>query len=161
MNLFKMAWRNVWRHQRRTIVTVAAMTLALLVMILYSALMDGYLRDMERSVLDLEVGDVQVFANDYRDNPSLYTRIENPEELLEPLSEAGFRASGRLLAYGMAAAGESSAGVSFRGIDVARDAHVSLVHEQLTAGTWLDPADPSGVVLGRRLARTLAVAPQD
>jgi ABC-type lipoprotein release transport system permease subunit len=59
----------------------------------------------------------------------------------------------------MAAAGESSAGVSFRGVDVERDARVSLVHEQVDRGHWLDPEDPKGVVLGRRLARTLGVSP--
>ena len=154
-----MAWRNLWRNRRRTLVTIGAMSLALLVMILYAGLMEGYLRDMERNVLDLEVGDVQVFASGYRDNPSIYTRIENPEELLAPLDAEGFPASGRLLAYGMAAAGESSAGVSFRGVDVARDARVSLVHEQVAEGRWLDPEDPKGVVLGRRLARTLGVSP--
>jgi ABC-type lipoprotein release transport system permease subunit len=135
------------------------MSLALLVMILYAGLMEGYFRDMERNVLDLEVGDVQVFAEGYRDNPSIYTRIENPDQLLAPLDAEGFPASARLLAYGMAAAGESSAGVSFRGVDVARDARVSLVHEQVARGSWLDPEDPRGVVLGRRLARTLGVSP--
>ncbi len=154
-----MAWRNVWRNRRRTLVTISAMTLALLVMILYSALMEGYLRDMESSVLDLEVGDVQVFAGDYRDNPSIYTRIEDPDGMLRELDAAGLPASPRLLAYGMAAAGESSAGVSFRGLDVSRDARVSRVHEQLASGSWIAVDDPSGVVLGRRLAKTLAVAP--
>jgi len=159
LEIFKMAWRNLWRNRRRTLVTIGAMSLALLVMILYAGLMEGYLRNMERTVLDLEVGDVQVFAEGYRDNPSIYTRIENPDELLAPLDAEGFPASGRLLAYGMAAAGESSAGVSFRGVDVARDARVSLVHEQVAEGRWLDPEDPGGVVLGRRLARTLGVSP--
>ena len=78
-----MAWRNVWRNRRRTIVTVAAMTLALWVMILYTGLVEGYLAGMERNILNLELGDVQVFALDFRDNPSLYSRIENPEGLLE------------------------------------------------------------------------------
>jgi ABC-type lipoprotein release transport system permease subunit len=59
----------------------------------------------------------------------------------------------------MAAAGESSAGVSFRGVDVERDARVSLVHQQVARGSWLDPEDPKGVVLGRRLARMLGVEP--
>jgi len=154
-----MAWRNVGRNRRRTLVTTGAMSFALFVMILYAGLMEGYLRDMERSVLDLEVGDVQVFASGYRDNPSLYTRIEHPEALLAPLDADGFRASPRLLAYGMAAAGESSAGVSFRGVDVEREARVSLVHQQVDRGSWLDSADPKGVVLGRRLARTLGVEP--
>ena len=154
-----MAWRNVWRNRRRTIVTVAAMSFALLTMMLYSGLMEGMLRDMERDVLDLEVGDVQIFAGDYRENPSIYTLIEDPEALLDPLDEAGFPASPRLLAFGLAASGDASAGVSFRGIDVQRDARVSLVYRELADGQWLDPADPTGVVLGRRLARTLAVEP--
>jgi len=154
-----MAWRNVWRNRRRTLVTIGAMSFALFVMILYAGLMEGYLRSMERNVLDLEVGDVQVFADGYRDNPSIYTRIEHPEALLAPLDAAGFPASARLLAHGMAAAGESSAGVSFRGVDVERDARVSLVHQQVDRGSWLDPEHPEGVVLGRRLARTLGVEP--
>jgi ABC-type lipoprotein release transport system permease subunit len=154
-----MAWRNVWRNRRRTIVTIAAMSLALLVMILYAGLMEGYLRGMERSVLDLEVGDVQIFPLDYRDNPSIYTLIEDPDGLLAPLDAAGFPATPRLLAYGIAAARDSSAGVSFRGVEVSSDARVSLVHEEVAQGTWLDPDDRRGVVLGRRLAKTLAAEP--
>jgi len=161
MNVFKMGWRGIWRNRRRTLVTVAATSLGLLTMILYAGLMEGYLRGMETSVLDLEVGDMQVFAGDYRENPSIYTRIEAPESLLAPLEAAGLHATGRLLAFGMAASGDSSAGVSFRGVDVERDARVSRIHEQLAQGSWLDPAEPRQVVLGRRIARTLGVTPGD
>jgi ABC-type lipoprotein release transport system permease subunit len=150
-----MARRNVWRNRRRTITTVSAMSLALFILLLYAGLMEGYLADMERNVLDLEVGDVQVFAEDYRNNPSIYTRIEDPERVLGPLQGAGFPATGRLLGFGMGVAGRSSAGVSFRGIDLARDAEVSRVHEEIERGQWLDPADPRGIVIGRRLARML------
>ncbi|MCP4004322.1 MAG: hypothetical protein GY725_09015, partial [bacterium] len=159
MNIRKMAWRNVWRNSRRTLVTVSAMTFALWIMILYSGLMEGYLRDMEGSVLDLEVGDVQIFAPDYRDNPSLYTRIENIEELLAKLDAAGFTSSARLLAFGMAASGDSSTGVSFRGLQLERDAKVCLVAEEVESGRWIEAGDDTGVVLGRRLARTLGVSP--
>lgn len=154
-----MAWRNVWRNRRRSLVTVAAMSLALLIMILYAGLMAGYFRDMERNILDLEVGDIQIFAASYRDNPSLYTRIEDPEALLGSLEAAGLRASDRLLAWGLAAGEDTSAGASFRGVDVERDARVSKIHREVARGEWLDPADPKGVVLGRRLARTLGLEP--
>ena len=90
MSVFKMAWRNVWRSPRRTLVTVGAMSLALFVMILYSGLVEGYLEGMERNILDLEMGDMQIFAGDYRDNPSIYTRIENPGVLVASLDEAGY-----------------------------------------------------------------------
>jgi len=38
MNVFKMGWRNVWRNKRRSAVTIAAMTLALWVLLLYADL---------------------------------------------------------------------------------------------------------------------------
>ena len=47
MSVFKMAWRNLWRNRRRSIVTISAMTLALCVEILYSGLVTGYLQGME------------------------------------------------------------------------------------------------------------------
>lgn len=159
MEIFKIAWRNVWRNERRTWVTVGAMSLALTVMILYSGLMDGYLNGMERNILELEVGDLQIYALDYRENPSIYTRIDDPLALLSPLADSGFLATSRLLAFGMVAAGESSAGVAFRGVDVERDAQVSQIHNEVVDGSWLDPADPRGVVIGRRLARMLGVSP--
>jgi ABC-type lipoprotein release transport system permease subunit len=157
VDIWKTAWRNVWRSRRRTLVTISAMSFALWTMILYSGLMSWYLRDIEATILDLEVGDVQVHSLDYRDDPSLYSRIDGADALLAGLRAAGYRAAPRLLAYGMAAAEESSAGVAFFGVDVARDAEVSLVHEHLLRGSWLDAADPQGVVLGRRLARMLAI----
>jgi len=157
VDLFAMAWRNVWRNRRRTQVTVAAMSLALLTTILYSALLEGYIEGMERNILDLELGDVQVFAGDYRNNPSIYTTIEEPEALLGRLDGAGFAAAGRLLAYGLAAGEDSSAGASFRGLDVARDVEVSEISNRLARGRWLDEADPKGVVVGRGLVRALGL----
>jgi putative ABC transport system permease protein len=157
LDLFAMAWRNVFRNTRRSFVTVAAMGLALLVMILYSGLIEGYLEGMERNVLDLEVGDLQIFAPEYRVDPSIYTKIDDPQALLDRLDEAGFDAASRLLTFGLVAADEASSGASFRGVNVARDALVSDVSNQLDRGQWLDPSQPKGVVIGRRLARTLDV----
>ena len=47
MDLLKIAWRNVWRNQRRTFVTIAAMSFGLFVMILYAAMLEGYARSGE------------------------------------------------------------------------------------------------------------------
>jgi len=156
-----MAWRNVWRNTRRSSVTIAAMTLALCVELLYSGLVTGYLQGMEDDVLDLEGGDMQIFAGDYVDKPSMYTTIKNPDALLTQLDAVGYPASARLLGGGLAAADEFSAGIALRGVDVVRDARVSLIGEKVATGSWLDPADPHGVVVGRRLAKTLEVKPGD
>lgn len=161
MNLLRMAWRNVWRNRRRTLVTVAATTLAFTVMILYSSMVQGYLRTMESNLLDLELGDVQVHAPDYEDDPSLYSSIQDSDALLARFDDAGFPATARLLGFGLGASDESSSGVQIQGVDPARDARVSLVNQRVREGEWLDPADPYGVVVGAQLARTLVVKPGD
>ena len=74
------------------------MTLGLVVMILYAGLVEGYLVQMESSVIELEIGDLQVFAEDYRENPSVYTQIAEPDAYLDALTNAGYPASARLLA---------------------------------------------------------------
>lgn len=159
MSIFKMAWRNVWRDRRRTTVTVGAMTLAFAVMVLYSGLVEGYMVGIERNMLDIELGELQIHHPEYRDDPSLYTRIEEPEKLIAQLAGRGYRASARLLGGGLAAAGDASAGVFLRGLDIERDAGVSQVYLHVEKGAWLDSGRPLEVVVGRRLARTLAIGP--
>ena len=107
MNVFKMASRNVWRNKRRTLVTVAAMSLALLVMVLYSGLVKGYLKGSERNLLELELGDIQIHAKAYADDPSIYSKMDDAEAVVKRLRKAGLKASYRLLAAGLAASRRS------------------------------------------------------
>jgi putative ABC transport system permease protein len=154
---FKLSWRNVWRNQRRSIVTIAAMTLALFIMTLYSGFVSGMLQSLERNVLDYEMGDVQIFHKDYQEDPSLYSAIHDPDSLVKRLTKAGYPASARLLAAGLGAAADNSAGVTFRGVNVEQDKTISLVYKKVEEGKWLDPGKPGEVVIGKRLARTLNV----
>lgn len=152
-----MAWRNLWRYGRRTVTTIAAMTLALLTLIVWTSFVQGFLADLETTVVEVEIGDMQVYAPDYRNQPSIFDRIGTPAELVDTLGAMGFNASARLLGGGLAAAGEASAGVSLRGVEIDQDARVSIVFDRVAEGSWLDPSDPTGIVIGGRLARTLGV----
>jgi ABC-type lipoprotein release transport system permease subunit len=154
------AWRNVWRNTRRSVVTIAALSLALFMMIVYTGLMTGNLNGLEANILDLEVGDAQAYADGYREKPSLYTTIADPEPLIHELEQAGFSVSGRLLGAGLGAGADSSAGVQLIGIDVERDARVTKISQHLRDGVWLQP-DDEGVVLGRQLSKNLALAVGD
>ena len=154
-----MAWRNVLRNRRRSAVTIAAMAFALFVECLYAGLIPGYLNAMLEDITQLELGDLQVHAEGYRNSPSIYTSIADPEAVIQEIDALGYRAAPRLLGGGLAASGEYSAGVAMRAVDVVRDAAVCRVSEKVAAGEWLDPSDPKGVVVGKFLARTLDVKP--
>src|SRR5690554_3536175 len=111
MDDLKLAWRNVWRNTRRSVATIAAMSLALSVMVIYSGLVTGYINGMRDNILDLEVGDAQVFVEGYREKPSLYSTITEHEALTTALEGEGFRVSPRLLATGLGAGQDNSTGV--------------------------------------------------
>ncbi|MCY3932949.1 MAG: ABC transporter permease [Acidobacteria bacterium] len=157
MKILRMAWRNLWRNGRRTLVTVGAMTLALWAMVLYTSLMQGMLGSMESTLLDVELGEIQIHADGYLERPSIWERIEEPDALLEALDETGLRSSARLLGGALVASGDASTGALLKGLRPDRDAQVSDVYQRLDRGEWLDAADASGVVLGYRLARTLGI----
>ena len=161
MLILKMAWRNIGRNRRRTVVTVGAMAFGLYAMVIWFGMLQGLLNDMEETVVEVELGDLQIHAPTYLDDPSLYTDIDDVDALLSRLEAAGFRASARLVGAGLAAAHDSAAGASLRGLDVQANARVSVISTRLAAGAWLDDGDPAGVVVGRRLARALDLAVGD
>jgi putative ABC transport system permease protein len=161
MKILRMAWRNVWRSRRRSLVTILAMTLALSVMVMYSAMVEGYMRGMEHNLLTLELGDIQIHHSNYRNDPSLYANIEESDRIVLELERFGLPASPRLLGGGLVAAREASAGAMLRGIDVELDARVSEINRHVAEGSWLSSDDPGGVVIGRRLAHTLDVEAGD
>ena len=128
MLILRLAWRNVWRNTRRSTVTIAAMTLALVVEVLYSGMVSGLVIDMEDDAVSIDMGDIQVLTPNYATRPSLYEAVPAPDAMVADLEARGFRATPRLLAGGLAASGESSAGVVFLGADPTRDAEVLDLH---------------------------------
>ena len=161
MKILSIASRNVFRNWRRTLVTTLAMGFSGFIMTLFAALMAGMLQTSERNAVAMNLGDIQIHAEGYRDDPDLYNRIDNTAGLVNKLQQAGFHATQRIYGFGLAAAGSSSAGVQMRGVNLKNEATVTQVHKHVMQGQWLADNDPMGVVIGRKLARTLGVRPGD
>jgi len=161
MKILSIASRNVFRNWRRTLVTTLAMGFSGFIMTLFAALMAGMLQTSERNAVAMNLGDIQIHAEGYRDDPDLYNRIDNAADLVNKLQQAGFHATQRIYGFGLAAAGSTSAGVQMRGVNLKNEATVTQVHKHVMQGQWLADNDPMGVVIGRKLARTLGVRPGD
>ena len=63
----RLAWRNVWRHRRRTIIIVLAMGLTLSLMMLYDGLIDGFNQSIAGNAVRVLGGNIQVHAGGYRE----------------------------------------------------------------------------------------------
>ena len=142
-------------------VTTLAMGFAGFIMILFASLMEGLLQSSEKNAVSMDLGDIQIHATDYREDPDLYKLIVNPDRILTDLKKAGFHVTKRLYGFGLAAAGSTSAGVQLRGIDLSTESDVTEINRHIMKGAWLEEIDPGGVVIGRKLAKTLGVSPGD
>lgn len=155
----RLAWRNLWRNRRRTVITVAAVALNTAVLIASYGLMDGMVVDTVHNITHLTVGDAQAHAPGYRRERSLYKSLAHPRALLAAADRAGIAAAPRAYGFGLVSAGSKSAGARFWGVDPARERATFDLARQLRRGRFLDEAPlPAGrrpVVLGNKLARSL------
>ena len=76
--LFRLAWRNLWRNHRRTLVMLMAVLVGAWAMIFMTALMRGMVDQMVEDGIDALPGQVQVHHADFRDDPSIENRIPEP-----------------------------------------------------------------------------------
>jgi len=157
MNLFTLASRNVYRNRHRSMVTTLAMAFACTMMIVFAALMDGFAIGSERNVVSMNTGDIQIHLPHYRDDPDIYSLIENADTLVTLFRQKAFLATERLFAYGLMASEQGSSGVQLRGVDLEYEPTVTDIDQHIMMGEWLSSGDKQGVVIGKKLSKLLDV----
>ena len=155
--LFKIAFRNVFRQKRRTILT----GLTILGGFVLSALAIGISDGTYTSVIELftrsRLGHIQIHAQGYLDKPSLYKTIDNFSEIGRRVQQLPGVASWtpRLYSAGLVAVGEKSAGVQITGIDAEREIIATRFDRKIVAGRVFSQNATSEAVLGKGLAKVV------
>ena len=161
MNYFKiistLAWRNLWRNHRRTIVMLSAISIGAWAMIFMTSLMRGMVNEMLRDGIRALPGHVQVHHPDYRDDPSVNNLISmSSTDIDTAFAEAGIeRYSARVRVPAVISSERESRGVILLGVDPQREAAIEAIGSSVVEGRPLEGPDDGGVVLGRRLAEKL------
>ena len=163
--MWALAWRNIWRNRRRTVITLVAVGLNTAVLIVTYGLLSGINEQLVRRATGLVVGDVQIHAAGYLADRSLYKDIPNPGALLRQADAQRWRAVARAYGVGLLAHAKKSAGAIFWGVDPGRERRAFRLASALASGAFVDDESRSdglgGVVLGGRLARSLDVGVGD
>jgi ABC-type lipoprotein release transport system permease subunit len=155
--LSRLAWRNLWRNHRRTLIMLLAITLGTWAMIFMTALMRGMVSQMVSDGISALPGHVQVHHPDYRDDPSIANLINVPDsEVAARFSGAGFRQwASRVRVPAVITSEYDSRGVTLIGVDPALEDGMTFVDYDAVEGRFLESVDDKGVVIGRKLAKTL------
>ena len=156
MKLVKMSWRNLWRNSTRTNVTITAVALCIAILIIFQSLIIGLIGKAVYNTTNLVVGEVQIHAAGYLDDRSIYKSLKNVEEIRAVAKENNIGMVERSYGFGLISSGTKSAGTQFWGIDPESELKYFDFANHIDEGNFLTKTSLKKVVLGNKLARSLA-----
>jgi len=149
------AWRNIWRNSRRTWITVAATSMSTALMIATYCLMDGMMVKYVEDATNMVTGQAQVHAKGWLADREIYKALADPGRIAKAAEAAGMGAAMRSYGFGLVSRGMKSAGASFWGVDPEAETRWFTLASKVEKGSFLGARPKRGMVLGRRLAKSL------
>ena len=166
MNLYlRLAWRNLWRHRRRTLIIITAMGLGLALMMFYDGLVAGFDQAIYGNAIKVLGGNIQIHAPGYRASADQIPLLplSDDQRIIEyaraqPRVQAAVR---RLVTAGLASSREGAFAVSILGIEPQVEDQINLALQNLVDGRPLQATDQDAVFIGKALAEVMDVRAGD
>ncbi len=159
----RMAWRNLWRHKRRTWLTALAMIFSNVLLVFMISLQFGSYDMMINNTLQAFSGHIQVQHPGYNDNPKLRQSIPAVVPLAVELRSTlpGAHIAARGAAFALVSSDQRSLGIQIIGVEPDHEPWVSTLPGLVREGRFLKDSLAAEIVIGRVLARNLKVSVGD
>lgn len=158
----KMAWRNMWRNWRRTLIASIAIVLGMVLLIFMDAIIRGSDQAIYSNAVRLYGGNVQVHAPGFRDKSTRLPLLplDDADIVVEKVNNEPnvVNASKRISTGGMVSSREGTYPVSITAIQPESEASVSLVAENISEGRFLNSDDGDNILIGQEMANLLNVS---
>jgi len=162
--LLRLAWRNLWRNPKRTLIAMTAIGLGYAMLLFVSCLMSGLRHQMIASGTGLLLSDAEVHAPSYYpDRPihdTLGGRAGTDVSALVAAVAADPRvqaASPRVYGYGLVSTAHQSAGVQLLGVVPDQEQKTTVLQTRIVKGSYLTGQMPKSVIMGDSVATTIGV----
>jgi ABC-type lipoprotein release transport system permease subunit len=159
-----LAWRNLWRNPRRTLIAMAAIGFGYAMLLFVACLMAGLRQQMIETGTSLVLSDIQVHAPSYYPNRSIYQTLGGRQgtdvgALLADIAADPriYAASPRVYGYGLVSATHQSAGAEILGVVPSQEQKVTVLQTRMVKGSYLTEGMPKGIVMGNKFATTIGV----
>jgi putative ABC transport system permease protein len=160
MLILRIAWRNLWRNTRRTILTLSAIAFATIILVFMVATQQGAYGAMIESAISVFTGDLQIQVQGYHDNPQVEKTIAGMMEMEKRISALpGVQiAAGRAEAYALVSSPTRSYGANIVGVEPQKEPRVSTIPRSILKGRFLSGAEAQEAVVGKTLAQNLSLS---
>ena len=155
--MLKIAFRNIFRQKRRTVLTALAMIVGFTLSSVFIGWSDGAYSDIISMFTRNRIGHIQVHHTGYLDKPSLYDVIDSYESIGEKIAGVeGVEAwTPRIYSAGLGSVGDKTMGVQIIGVDVGREVRATRFDQKITSGAIFSETAAREAILGVGLARIL------
>lgn len=159
--IFLLAWRNIWRNKLRSIIIMLSISIGLFAGISILALYKGMMKSRIRTVIDAEVGHLQIHDSDFKKDFDPKYTIKNGQSVLnETKTIPGMKlAAPRSITYGMLSTPSGSTGVQINGVIPSLEYVASQLKQKIAEGREFEPAKKNEVMVGKKLAKKMKLKP--
>ena len=164
MNIvLRLAWRNLWRHSRRTWLTIGAMVFSNTLLVFMISIQFSMYGLMIDNTLQVFSGHMQVQAPGYKDDQKMRQIVPDVQPLAARLRDEldSETIAARGWAFGLASSADRSYGVGIYGVEPEFEANVSNIPGLIEDGRYLGQNDAMEIVIGTMLARNLRIGVGD
>ncbi len=156
--ILKLAWRNIWRNRRRSIIVLVAIAIGLVSLAFTDSLYNGVMVQMFEDQVGTHVTHLQVHRTGFEDNKVIENWLPDPQRVDSLLrTDPRVRAySKRLVAFGIVSSASNSSGISLVGVEPESERHVTTIARSVVSGSYI-AAGQRGALISRRTAEKLDV----
>lgn len=154
----RLAWRNMLRNKRRTVIAGSAIGLGLASLIFTDALMIGMNRHLVQSGTDTFLGEGEIHREGFRGTLDVDLTIADPDGVVRKLEASPIvkHYTRRVMTFAMIDSPANNEGVTLVGIDPATEPAMSQIDEVIVEGQYLGHGERE-IVIGSKLAELLEV----
>lgn len=157
----RLAWRNIWRHRRRTVIVILSIAMVLALMMWYDGFVAGFEQSIYANAIKVLGGNIQIHAMGYQekaDSTPLLPLNDDQAAVKTALTQPQVvAASRRINTSGLATNRKGAFPVSIIGIEPEKELPVSLVAQNVTAGRFLTAEDQDMIFIGQGLADAMEI----
>ncbi len=159
MIFIKLAWRNMFRNTRRSVIAAIAIGIGLASLIFMDAILLGTRKNMISTVTSSFIGHGQIHARGFGEHGDAEKTISGYSRVRERVeSDARIaHSSARTLSSGILKSSVTTSYVMLWGIEPEAERPLSHLDDNIRSGSYLSPRDTLGILLGTRLAGILEV----
>lgn len=152
----KIAWRNILRNKRRSLILIVSITVGVFALILTRAFVGGLMEQLLSNQIGTDVGFIQIHKSGYQADPNIDNSIESPNGIRNILKghSATINYSERLRTYGLVSSAYNSAGVSISGIVPDEERRVTAISQYVVNGEYLN-GKPDQILISTAIAEKL------